>query len=214
MPSLRAQAEAVWRHRAAGWTLDRVAATVGCSRTQASYLAMLATLAPDAWAAVDHLHAKAVAALAHLPPDAQHAVLADPSAPQPLTATWLEQRARAVAGPTRPAQPHSRSAPAETDAVAALRAEKAQLQGEIARLERLLGRRRTGLEFAVAARRLAADVTELEALLSGTLDGLFPPDVVRWRSLAQRAVDCFDAALDRLRVGDGVEWWVPSDPLS
>ena len=57
--------------------------------------------------------------------------------------------------------------------------------------------------------RAYANVEGLESLLSGTLDGLFVPEVVRWRAAAARAVDCFDAAVSRLRDGRNVEWWVP-----
>jgi len=205
--AVRAQAERVWRLKDAGWSQARIAQELGLSPTQVSYLATLRQLVPDAWEQVSTFHAAARAALARLAPAAQRAILADPAAPRPLTASWLLAAARAARHGTPP--PSGAADSEDGDELAVLRADAARLRREIAQLERALGARRTGLEIAARARRIAAELTELEALLTGVLDGLFVPEVLRWRATAVRALAAFDALLERLQHGETVEWWTP-----
>lgn len=209
MGSLESRTAAVASLRASGTTVRQMADELGMGETQVSYLIRLQALVPEAWPRVDHLYARPVAALAALAPERQRRVLADPGAPQPLTAAWLIARCERE----KPRVPgdHSMSRFRPRRANKAGPSENVeQLRREIRWLEQRLGDRRTGLEFAVVSRRVLADVAELEALLTGTLDGLFVPEVVRWRAAAARAVDCFDAVLSRLREGHDVEWWVPA----
>lgn len=78
---------------------------------------------------------------------------------------------------------------------------RADLQREIAHLERELGAKRTGLEFMAVGRRLAQaldrDWATLQGLVTGELDGVFWPEVMAWSERFRQVAAWLDHVAQR-----------------
>lgn len=229
MTKLKDMADMVQVLREAGKSWDQIAQQMQVSTSTVSNWRALQRLIPAGWKLdiAGRAGLVALVSLARQSSEIQNLVVAQmmDNAKSAISISRMNEAIRAA----KTAQPDASSrassntkrASRQTKHYQALQQERVVLMEEVAVLrqelqflERQVGQRRTGLEFAQRFRSLLVIESELEDLLTGQLDGLFIPELSRWHAALVRALHVLEAVMQRQQMAKPQEMGrMAFDPL-